>query len=988
MAPAPAQQVSPAVAEPELRAQAARPAAVVSQAPDDACAICATTLIAGDRFCQSCGHTVSAEAAPAPRAQVDQAIASLAGAERISAPESLLAVRLPFCRACGADNPAGHGACRSCGSSLAPLPARLEGTAGTVYTMRRGLRKRAGVRIGDEGTAAKLLLESGEVVLVEVAELPEPTESPAGDASLPPARTPHGRLVRLAEARERGGSKRKWDAASLVNAALDGIADETVARLVALDLLALGRDDLVHRLPLTASEQGWIDATYAAAAGDRRAVVGAVARLPVAGYRAKLALFALAASEVSPADRPLLEPHVAAYADEEPLAALLHRRLGVAGAEADSPSAAVAEAVTTDRALCETGLLPESLTREAGAVLDRLSGAEPTVPHDVRFLATNARALLAHQAPRPGLVRTEDVDRIPLAVLDDLLESGAVSNEVALGGSTDAQRSTYLRARLAPQWLSDDEVNALEHTAEQARRAFRYGELQRLGELGDSPRLRHYRALLAIRRGKARDVVLEDIHPQARAIAEDLLALLAAKADGSRLSDRLTERMLADPTIWPVLVEIAGSTSLVATPELQTRSPAFTEWLALHQAREYLFVGAWRDAVAAADRCLALAEAEPVRDEALNLKACGLHNLGADDQAIAALEEAIEGDYSDSLLANIGIVAAGLRPEVAARHLGVLIAEAPTTSMRVAAARRALSIWSTSDTASWRNSDDSPLPDVFQDALRALVVADVELDDFRHFASLLAVHDSVWFGSDGNVARSPHRNTLEARFYVARAASLPRMVEIMGQAISAGSPPQWVIYERDSLRTAAIDILFENLDEPDSMFGPVALAMVDHGVLANEADNVLIGCLGVASTTYHLSAHNSEVADHIVGRTQTLRKQWQTLEAERKESLQPLLELATRRVAINRMHARDIEMNDAVDVFNSALSLGRYADIGSPAYAEAMRRIAAAATVARQARQDLGPWLLVLEHEAVIADINQTIEHARDLENRCLKLLN
>ena len=126
--------------------------------------------------------------------------------------------------------------------------------------MRRGLRKRSGVRIGDEGSAAKLLLESGEVVLVEVAELPAPAEI-ATDPSLASVRTPRGLLVQLAEARERGVSKRKWDAATLVGAALDGIDDETTARLVALDLLALGRDDLVARLALTESEQGWLAAT-------------------------------------------------------------------------------------------------------------------------------------------------------------------------------------------------------------------------------------------------------------------------------------------------------------------------------------------------------------------------------------------------------------------------------------------------------------------------------------------------------------------------------------------------------------------------------------------------------------------------------------------------------------------------------------------------------------------------------------------------------
>ena len=119
-----------------------------------------------------------------------------------------------------------------------------------------------------------------------------------------------------------------------------------------------------------------------------------------------------------------------------------------------------------------------------------------------------------------------------------------------------------------------------------------------------------------------------------------------------------------------------------------------------------------------------------------------------------------------------------------------------------------------------------------------------------------------------------------------------------------------------------------------------------------------------------------------------LRVEWQALESERRKTLEPLLDLATRRVAINRMQARDREMNEAVDLFNGALALGRYAEVGSPAYSEAMRRIATAATIARQARQDLLVWLPILDHQGVIEDINKTIEHARELENRCLNILN
>lgn len=959
------------------------------------CATCSGSLDPDDRFCGSCGApAVTAPARPRslpdarPRAAEPAVAARASGSEQLAQPEAVLLVRRPFCRACGADHDASDAACPRCATGTAPLPPVLTGPLGSAYGFRRGLRKRTGVTVAAAGDSVKVLFESGEIADVAVAQLPKPASPPVPDDALPAARTPQGALLRLAEACSRDLIKGKWSPEGLTAAAVAAVDDVTTARVVALDAIALGRIDLVGSLPLTESERLWLTAVHAVGTADTAAAVASIAQLPVKGYRAKLGLLVVAIAQAGADDLDLkgIEPHLAAYADEEPVAALMHRALGFASHDpADLPAA-----LASNRELLGGGLVPGRLADELAAGLDAVAGEQPAISaRGVSHLPPSVRLMLARALQRPGILRMEDVDAAPPALLDDLIDSGALAPEIALAGASDASVRTYLHARFAPELLTDEQVREIEYTDERVRRAFCYGELEALADVEDSPTLRHYRALLAARRKRGGDVDLDDVDPAARPKVRDLLQFIQAKADGVPFSERLTELLLEDPTVWPILVEIAGSTNLDPTPRLRSHFPVFTEWLALHQAREHLFIGEWHAAITAADRCLGLATGEPVRDEAQNLKACGLYYLGRDGEAIRTLEEAIEGAYSESLLANIGIVAAGLAPEVAARHLGVLMVEAPTIPMRVAAAQRALSIWSTSsDTESWRNSDDSPLPDAFQDALHDLVVSDIELSDFREFVSLLAVRDSDWLGETQNLAPSPHRNSLEARFYIARAGDLNAMVAVMGEAIAAGSPPQWVLYERDSLRSAAWDILLENLDEPDNIFGTVALAMADHNVLADAEDDVVFHSLGVASVTYHLSERKTEVVDAIVGRVHAIRKSWQALDTEARTRLDPFVELATRRVAINRMLARDRELDEAVDVFNSALEMGKYAEYGSPAYREAMRRLEVVLDVARSARADLIIWPRLLEHEAVVKDINISLEQSRELERRCLDLLN
>lgn len=957
-----------------------------------ACPSCAQALEPGDRFCGGCGQALPAlppaGGGDARGRRADELAHSLAESDTRVPCEALLAVHRPFCRACGAEHDAGAAACPACGHDTAPLPSRLEGELGTVHAVRRGLRKRSAVRIGTREEGAELLLESGEVLIVELPALPDPAsvDMPAEHAR--ELRTPSGALLQLAAACRARALKASWDPDRLVAAALDGVGDETSARLVALDALAVGDAELIERLPLTASEQAWLRALDAFAARDATAAVAAIGQLPAEGYRPKLALLAGLAREVRAAgvDLGVLEVQTRPFRDEEPLAALLRRTLGLEPADA---AGRLERAAAGGRALLGDLPLPQPVEAEISAGLAALAGEPSDAAASVRFSPPAVRTVRALAERRSGLLESHDVDRIPLPLLDDLIDDGAVAADVVLAGTQDAGRARYLTARLVPQRLTDGDVAELEHADEIVRRAFQRADVDGLAQAPDRPLVLHYRALAGLRRGRVKDVSIEHVQPGAQQIAAELVRL-AETRDGAALpAGALTESVLADPSVWPVLVEIVGSTRLQPTAELRERFPAFTEWLSLHQAREHLFVGEWRAAVDAADRCLALAHDEAVCDEALNLKACGLHHLGDDRGAIAALEEAIQGAYSEALLANIGVVAVGFEPETAARHLGVLMREAPTTAMRVAAARRALTIWSTSDTQSWRNSDESPLPDAFQDALRELVVGPLALDDFRDFASLLAIHDSTWFGDVESLASSPHRETLEARFFVARAQSLHDLIPVMGASIASGAPPPWLLRERDSLRNAAVDILFENMDEPDTTFGSVALAMADHRVLVDAEDHLLLSFLGVASVTYHLSAHKDEVGDQLVARLHQLRRDWQQHpDAEVRRRLEPIVELATRRIALNRMSARDREMEQAIDVFNDALDVGSRVPPGTSAYADVLNRISVCARVASDARDDLLPFLPIVDHAGAREDIEKTVEMTRELERRCLNILN
>lgn len=423
------------------------------------------------------------------------------------------------------------------------------------------------------------------------------------------------------------------------------------------------------------------------------------------------------------------------------------------------------------------------------------------------------------------------------------------------------------------------------------------------------------------------------------------------------------------------------------------RFPRFCEWLSLVVAREHLFLGDWSTARQAARRCLVLATDETIRDEAQNLLACALHNAGDHAGALRELQTAIEGEYSVALLANIGVVAAHLDPELAAGHLARIVREAPTLAMRVNAAGQALHTWQTDSTNIWRGEDPDrqQLPAVLRQPLRSVLLEPIDLDDFRAIASVLALHDSQWLATPESLRSSPHRDSLEARYFRARALASQDMfattVDVLGTVQDWEQAPEWITAARGNLVRQTIEFLFDHLDDPDNTAGLIAHALVEKVTGLPARERVVLALLAVATLTYHLSEQDLEIAESLVTLFRQARAEAATLDRELAGPLDQLVELATRRIALNLHQARARELDAQINSYNVAIATLARVPPGTSLWLTARRVVAELIDSCQRAREQLGPWLRLVEHADLREMLTDLMEHTRDIELKARRVL-
>lgn len=564
-----------------------------------------------------------------------------------------------------------------------------------------------------------------------------------------------------------------------------------------LELWGTSAAELLDRIPVRDTTRTWLTARHLAAQGDVLGSLRMFATLPRGSFSGRLVYWFSAERRLPRDMRDLVREEAAAF---------------MAGDSIERVAAQILLARLDNRSFDAT---VGELARQC-ADLDPVWGAfladfKSRVDDEVTKLLSGSGEA----------VEGSFLAQLPLPIVDDLIDAGRISRSSL--ETFDGSNANYLRARIDPETLSDEAVSLLGMRDEVLRRSIRPEALPptNLSEEEEET----YRTWLAARGGTGPGAVEAAARVVASRASEAATELLLLAKDDTALP---TDEVLQEADLYRLLLERAERQPPRPNLDREALTPLQRDFVArslLRHGKELLHDWRHNDALAAAKRTLQFAQQETVRDEALNLIAACQWLRGEEDSAIAALEAAVAGEYTLPLLANIGVVAAELRPDIAAQRLAKLVAEAPDRPLQLAAARRATLIWSTTDSP-WRAESDD-LPTELAVPLRRLLVDDIDLADFTWLIRLLADHDREWL-STASLASSPHARTHEAQIFAARAKGPDELVGALAASLRQEDVPAWIHDFRDDLVEHIIQALIA--DEPD--FGAVAFgaAVVEKGL--------------------------------------------------------------------------------------------------------------------------------------------------------------
>nr|NLI49227.1 hypothetical protein [Propionibacterium sp.] len=503
--------------------------------------------------------------------------------------------------------------------------------------------------------------------------------------------------------------------------------------------LTLGWQHILEWAPLSHSEKAWRTAHHAAATGDVPRLRTALASLPPQGYadRALLVTPHLAAVRADgDAWRPVAQTLVSSQAD---------RGLEVLVAALGAPAKALENAAR---------LLPDAAAGTWQPVLDGFdSGRRIPPPPKAEGAAHWLAASLISSDTETNLdARVAQVVGAGTALLDDLVDAGRLTGAAAFDQAGEAR--PYLQARLAPERLTPDELRAVGHVDEFARRCFLARDRATLFGLDPTPRVRHYQALLDVVEGATPDPERLDAATLATLALPDQ-ALAALKAGEART---LPPAVAADGSLWPLFSELAITGQLLPDASRPADHPLNT-WIALKRLLGLLWEGRWSDAVDHGQQLMPHLTDERMRDEAANLTAFALDQLGRSQEALSLLRDALSGLYTENLLVNASLIAGKVSPDVGVRYLARLVDEAPTEDLQRAALWRALDLWSGSG---------EPFPQVLIPIIQRFLAHPASVADYLSTADIAAVAipaEMVHLPNPGGEFDGPYRiMTAAARF--------------------------------------------------------------------------------------------------------------------------------------------------------------------------------------------------------------------------------
>lgn len=511
--------------------------------------------------------------------------------------------------------------------------------------------------------------------------------------------------------------------------------------------------------------------------------------------------------------------------------------------------------------------------------------------------SSEAATLLAALAPHSDAPSTITVSPdTRMRFVDDLIERGVtvrVASGSAMSGS--AVMTTYITARTDPSALSLHQISALGFEVE-ARRRYVGGD-QRFETMLSDEYLGDAQAILAARTGNLSPSNASD--PQ----LQELMAVLGS--DGRQHASNL---LLEDRSVWKALITAGVSGRAVSATAL---SLEFSELSALNRASAALYEWLWDDALAISREGLRLAQREAVRDELLNIIACALWLQDDYEPALAALDQALEGEYSDALLINASIIALALDHDSAVARLVRLAREAPSTHQRAIAAESALLLWANEERNEWDDDDEaSAVPAEILDALRPLLKEDLSADRYLTILRVMSAHDAAWLARQPNSAFGENASLAATRVFQARAKSLEHFIKALAAEASKPNAEQWVKDECDSLVDSVLGVLLESFSE----LGAAALGftLLDNRFPMPPKQFVALTCLTVSSISLNALTEDSEPNMRVLKFLENASKTYDQLEPLEQAAVEPLLEIAVAQVARTYMAHREEPLDNAL----------------------------------------------------------------------------
>jgi hypothetical protein len=807
-----------------------------------------------------------------------------------------------FCWSCGVPDPGGD-PCTECGAPA--LPKELSGSEliGSSASVRQKLRNRSGIVVAETPASALLALTDATVTEAPRGKLTGITSASNGHRSSAWTLVQASRAI---QPHDRG----KFDdlITSFVLTLVDRSVDE--ARGFALDALDADCPGWLDKIHLTTSERDFLYASYHADRGNTAVALERLLRLPHDRYPTKDVVFlrCLGAIQADVTARDGIREQLESFPDR-PVARALLAQLG----GDDLPDGVWLQAAGTvlrTSVLNDDAGFPRAL---AARFLDAVREGTPP-PEDSWELGSEAKVLGLAQAVRshtsPPEVTLTELAMAPEPLLDDAIELGALN---VLPNERQHPLSTYVLARTDPDHLVYDDLVDLHYETELARRAFLHGDRQTLDALPSSPTTEQLRALERLKVGDVPAALehLASFDGQKRSKVESI----ARSLEKGTLEDASNE-VLTDGTTWPVLAHLLpeDTSALNALSVERPTLRGIAAWRTLSGAVARLWEWDWEGAAVEAKRCLLVARDEHTRDEALNLIACAEWQQGDDTDAIAALSSALEGTFTEGLQVNIGVVAAALEPRLAGGHLGKLAALAPTLSMRVAAASRALDLWY-ADPDPWDTEEgEHALPEELRDALRLLVKSDVGEAAFVRFVGTMSRWDEEWLASAESLSGSPFEGSTAAAVYRAKARDFEGFVKALAGVVGSPDAPGWATEERDNLVGSAIASL--DPDDANPMAASFGLLLIDNALPMDAGIYIDLVAFTVVAVCRGIDPAEGEPKERFLDMVAQARSKVAEVAPEAQERSGSILDFAASTVVQSIAAARANQYDQVVDVYN------------------------------------------------------------------------